>query len=175
MLVQGGVLEARSGVRALATNSTSTQTGAIVADGGMGVYGTINHEGDYIQNFGGLFTSRIFEFTSSVTNAVTTVSVDFNTQPAVINLYRVNSDVVVNFTNFTNTNAVLQSPTVIIHQTSTARSITGLQINGTTQNLLWNGGISMVGVADAKDVVDFRIIREIGTYTSLATFTSFGP
>jgi hypothetical protein len=68
-------------------------------------------------------------------------------------------NITANFTNVpTTTNRVI-TPTVILSQSSTARILSGCQIDGTWQTINWANGVIPTGTANKQDVFGFSLIR----------------
>jgi hypothetical protein len=63
---------------------------------------------------------------------------------------------------------------VIINQTSTARSVTGVRIDGVLQQVDWLDATTHTGIANRVEKIQFNLIREVGTWTVLGSVQSFG-
>lgn len=84
------------------------------------------------------------------------------------------SDVTANFTNVPTTALRILKPTVILSQSSTPRIVSGVQIDGNSQTINWQGGITPTGVASKQNVFDFTLIRSGSAWKVLGNMFSFG-
>ena len=83
------------------------------------------------------------------------------------------SDFTVNLTNLNLTSGFSTTIKLLLNQGSTPYVPTALQINSVAQTINWQGG-SIAGNANKKDVVNFEIYNDSGTYTICANLVSFG-
>jgi hypothetical protein len=174
LTVQGGVITGRTGASLQGANSTSTQTGALVIAGGIGLFGDVWQRGDYIQPGGAMLSWHYVTFTSTQTNTTATVQINWTDGTDVTSIYRANSNFVINWFNVPTTDVTYRSPMVIINQTSTARSVTGVRIDGVLQQVDWLDATTHTGVANRVEKLQFNLIREVGTWTVLGSVQSFG-
>jgi hypothetical protein len=174
LTVQGGIITGKSGALFQGANSSSTQTGAVVVQGGIGLFGDQWQRGDYIQVNGAFLSWHYITFTGTQTNTTATVQINWNDGTDVTSVYRANNNFVVNFFNCPETDVSYKVPMVIVHQTSTARSCTGVRIDGVLQNLEWLDASPHTGIANRTEKLQFNLIREVGTWTVLGSVSSFG-
>lgn len=78
-----------------------------------------------------------------------------------------------NITNIATTNFRSTSVEFVMEQGATAFMPIGLQIEGSAQTILWQGGSAPNGTPNGVDVVSFTIIREFDTWTVLGSATSY--
>jgi hypothetical protein len=174
LTVQGGVITGRSGASLQGSNTTSTQTGALVVAGGIGLFGDIWQRGDFIQPGGAMLSWHYITFTGTQTNTTATVQINWNDGTDITSIYRANSNFVINWYNVPATDVTYKSPMVIINQTSTARSVTGVRIDGVIQQVDWLDASTHTGIANRIEKIQFNLIREVGTWTVLGSVQSFG-
>jgi len=90
----------------------------------------------------------------------------------------VHSSITANFTvNLANLALDTLSSTrvsLLLNQGSNAYVPTGLQISSVTQTILWQGGTQPAGSALKKNLVNFQVFNNAGTYTVLGNLISFG-
>jgi hypothetical protein len=83
-------------------------------------------------------------------------------------------NITANFTNVpTTTNRVI-TPTVILSQSSTARILSGCQIDGTWQTINWANGTTPTGNANKQDVFGFSLIRSGSAWKVLGQMSTYG-
>ena len=62
---------------------------------------------------------------------------------------------------------------MLITQGSTAYIPNAVQIAGSAQTIVWQGGSAPSGTANGKDLVSFTIYNDGGTYTVLGQLVSY--
>jgi len=85
----------------------------------------------------------------------------------------VTSDYTVNFTNVPTSNGTTYSMVEIVPQGATAYLPTAVQIAGSAQTILWQGGSTPSGTANGVDVVSFTLIRTGSAWTVLGSVTPY--
>jgi hypothetical protein len=177
LTVQGGIVTARNGMLVQGSNSTSTSTGAVVVQGGIGVFGNIYQRGDFINDSGGIFFNKYLTGHGTQTNTTSTVFIDWNDSGDDTSIFRPNANFVVGIYNYINTaSGITKYVNVFVHQTATARTITGFSINGVTSDVNWQNNGAHVGNPGKIDLVQFKLLQ-LGTATStvvLASTSTFG-
>lgn len=110
---------------------------------------------------------------STITNATGTVTHNFS-NGAIFNHTSISGNFTANITNFNPTNNTTINVVLILNQGVTAYVPTGLQLNGVTQTINWQGGSAPSGNANKKDIVNFSIAYISSTYTVFGQLTTFG-
>jgi len=155
--------------------STSTTTGALVIAGGVGVGGSL-YVGGPVYSQGIRLT--VLEETFETKNTVTGVTVHDCTTNRLFYLTNVSGNFTPNLTNLNLASGEATSISIVVVQTSTARSISEIQIAGTTTGVVlsWQGSISAPsGNASRTEVFTFRVLcTGSNAYTVLGMMTSFG-
>jgi hypothetical protein len=84
-------------------------------------------------------------------------------------------DITANFTNVptANNNRVL-TPTIILSQSATPRTITAVQVNGTGSSILWANGTTPTVAASKQEVFGFSLIRSGSIWTVLGQMSTYG-
>jgi len=85
----------------------------------------------------------------------------------------VTSDYTVNFTNVPTSNGITYSMVEVVPQGATAYLPTAVQIAGSAQTILWQGGSTPSGTANGVDVVSFTLIRSNNAWTVLGSVTPY--
>jgi hypothetical protein len=86
-----------------------------------------------------------------------------------------NADITANFTNLsTVVNNRIVTPTVILSQSGTGRSITALQIDGTAQTINWANGVTPTATANKQEAFGFSLIRSGSAWKVLGQLSSYG-
>jgi hypothetical protein len=79
-----------------------------------------------------------------------------------------------NFTNVPTTNSRTIGVALILSQGGTAYMPTAVQIDGSAQTILWQGGSAPSGTANGTDVVSFTLIRSsAGAWKVIGSSTSY--
>jgi len=129
-----------------------------------------------IWNTGGVGT--VLEETFETKNTVTGVTVHDCTTNRLFYLTNVSGNFTPNLTNLNLASGEATSVSIVVVQTSTARSISGVQIAGTTTGvtLTWQGSITAPsGNASRTEVFSFSILcTGTNAYVVLGMMTSFG-
>jgi hypothetical protein len=84
------------------------------------------------------------------------------------------ADITTNFTNVPTTNNRIITPTVILSQSSTARIVSGCQIDGAWQTINWANGVTPSGTANKQDVYGFSLIRSGSAWKVLGQLSTYG-
>lgn len=117
----------------------------------------------------GLVSDRIVSIqgaSGTVTHDVSVVSLFYHTSVA--------GDFTANLVNVPDTDDRSTVVSLIIQQSSTARVVVGLQIEGAAQTILWSDGVTPVGSANKTDIFSFTLIRSSNTWLVLGSAGSFG-
>ena len=85
-----------------------------------------------------------------------------------------NADITANFTNVPTANNRIVTPTVILSQSATPRTITILRIDNADQVINWAGGSPPTAGANKQDVFGFSLIRSGSNWKVLGQLTSYG-
>tara|TARA_B100000902_G_scaffold399964_1_gene474060 strand:- start:3198 stop:6710 length:3513 start_codon:yes stop_codon:yes gene_type:complete len=83
------------------------------------------------------------------------------------------ADFTANFTNLGLTNDHGTMVSLILAQGGTAYIPTAVQIGGSGQTILWQGGSPPSGTSSGTDIVSFSITQSSGSYTVLGQLTSY--
>jgi hypothetical protein len=111
---------------------------------------------------------------SSATIISNSVLLDF-TAGAIFYLGSNSSNITANFTNVPTAPGQTMSVTLVISQTGTAYIPSAININASSQQILWQGGSAPSGNANKTDVVSFTFIcTTFSTYTVLGTLSTYG-
>jgi hypothetical protein len=177
LTVQGGGITAKSGAIVQGDNSISTSSGALQVQGGIGVYGNIYQRGDLVNTQGFLFFNKYLTGHGTQTNTTSTVLIDWGNSGDDTSIFRPNSNFVVGIYNYVSTDSgITKYANVYIHQTATARTVTGFSINGVTSTVNWERNSPHVGNPGKIDLVQFKLL-ELGTTSStivIASTSTFG-
>ena len=113
------------------------------------------------------------KFVSTTTNA-SLVEYDCSTAH-IFNVTSMTGNFTSNLTNLSVGNEYATNVTLILNQGPIAYLSTGLQINGVSQSIYWQGGSLPTGTLNKKDIVNFSILTT-GTfqYLVLGQLSSFG-
>lgn len=79
-----------------------------------------------------------------------------------------------NFTNVPTTDLRVLTPTVILSQSATPRSITAVQIDGAAQTLNWANSTTPTATANKQDVFGFSLIRSGSAWKVLGQLSTYG-
>ena len=79
-----------------------------------------------------------------------------------------------NFTNVPTTDLRVLTPTVILSQSATPRSITAGQIDGAAQTLNWANSTTPTATANKQDVFGFSLIRSGSAWKVLGQLSTYG-
>jgi hypothetical protein len=115
-------------------------------------------------------TTEIF---TNLTGATGTVVHDISTG-AVFNHSSMSANFAANFTNVPTTNNRTTSVVLILNQGGVARLPTAMQINGLTQTINWQGGVTPTGNPAQIDIVSFTMIRISDVWTVIGSLTTYG-
>ena len=122
-------------------------------------------------------TTTFFNITTEKTNALTGatgVVVHNLNNGAVFDHASLAANFTANFTNVPTTNSRTISVALILTQGGTAYMPTAVQIDGTAQTILWQGGSAPTGTANGTDVVSFTLIRSsAGAWKVIGSATSY--
>jgi len=145
----------------LGTNQfTVGENGAAEVSGSLLVSGTTNM---------GPVTERLINNNGStgiVTFDLTLQGIFYVNAPA--------ADITANFTTTPTTNLRVVTPTVILSQSSTARIVSGCQIDGAWQTINWANGTTPTGTAGKQDVFGFSLIRSGSAWKVLGQMSTYG-
>jgi hypothetical protein len=83
-------------------------------------------------------------------------------------------DITANFTNVPTTNNRILTPTIILSQSSTARTISAVQIDASAQTINWANGVTPTGTANKQDVFGFSLIRSGSAWKVLGQLSTYG-
>lgn len=94
------------------------------------------------------------------------------------NIFYVNNpsgDITANFTNVPTTNNRIITPTVILSQSSTARTIAAVQVDGVgVTPINWANGVTPTATANKQNVFGFSLIRSGSVWTALGQMSTYG-
>lgn len=132
----------------------------------------------YAQLSGSTFTGLVTlqqttEKLNALTGATGVVEHDLNTG-AVFNHATLAANFTANFTNVSLTADRTTSVVLILNQGPVAYIPTALQINGTSQNINWQGASTPSGNANQIDIVSFTLIRVGVSWTVIGSLTTYG-
>jgi hypothetical protein len=87
-----------------------------------------------------------------------------------------NNDITANFTNLsTVSNNRIVTPTVILSQSGTGRTITAVQVDGVEQTpIKWANGVTPTATANKQEVFGFSLIRSGSAWAVLGQLSSYG-
>lgn len=102
-----------------------------------------------------------------------TVAFD-TTQLGIFYVNNPTGDITANFTNVPTTNNRILTPTVILSQSATARTISAVQIDSSPQAIDWANGVTPVGTANKQDVFGFSLIRSGSAWKVLGQLSTYG-
>ena len=83
-------------------------------------------------------------------------------------------DITANFTNVPAANNRVLTPTVILSQSATPRTITAVQVNSTGSSILWANGTTPTVTANKQEVFGFSLIRSGSIWTVLGQLSTYG-
>jgi hypothetical protein len=83
-------------------------------------------------------------------------------------------DITANFTNVPAANNRVLTPTIILSQSATPRTITAVQVNGTGSSILWANGTTPTVAASKQEVFGFSLIRSGSIWTVLGQMSTYG-
>jgi hypothetical protein len=84
-------------------------------------------------------------------------------------------DITANFTKVPTTNNRIVTPTVILSQSATARTITAVQVEGTLQTPInWANGVTPIANVNKQDVFGFSLIRSGSAWKVLGQLSTYG-
>lgn len=149
--------------------TTASSIDNVVIGANTAVAGTFTD----LTSTGWLTTAGVREDISVIVNATGTVTHDCS----VATVFYHNAptgDIVPNLTNLNTPNNTSVSVSLVLEQGAIPRDITGLQIAGVSQTILWLGGISHTGVANTREVVSFTMIFVNSTYQVFGSVSTFG-
>jgi hypothetical protein len=147
------------------TETTSTTTGALVVEGGVGISKGLT--------VGGLTTlQQNSEILNTKTSATGTVTHDFSTG-SIWYHGSFSTNFTANFTNIPTTNNRTTVVTLILSQGGTAYIPNAVQINSSSLTINWLGGEQPTGTASGYDIVSFTLIRVASTWVVLGSLTPY--
>lgn len=86
-----------------------------------------------------------------------------------------NADITANFTNVPTSNNRIITPTVILSQSATARTITAIQVDGAgVTPINWANGVTPTATANKQNVFGFSLIRSGSIWTALGQMSTYG-
>jgi hypothetical protein len=144
-------------------------TGSVGFQGSLGFAGSLGVSG-FVGSMG--ITATTADLTATNSGATGTVTFDF-TQGGVFYLTSPAANFTPNFNNIPTTNGVTTVVVLYIAQGATARTPTGIQINGVGQTIRWSQGVTAVGVANQTDMVSYSLVRLGGSWTVFGQFTTY--
>jgi hypothetical protein len=168
----------------LAIGTASSNAIHFVVNSGTTDAATINTSGTMILNNGLTMTGGLLDIISSretVTDIVqygSTITYALTTNSSTIFYHAVaqTSNWTVALTNIPTDNGKILSVSIMVPQTSTAYSITGLTINGVAATVYWIGSTGFpTGTASKTDMWTFSLIRRGNSWTVLGILSgNFG-
>lgn len=178
------------------TSSNASNNGAVVTSGGITVgedlyvNGTLTAAGldglpigssipgtaSFSSSFsvtGTLTTAETSEAIATISGASGTVTHDFNNANTFSHT-GINGNFTANFTNVPTTDNQTITITLILNQGNTPYYVNGVQINGTTENILWTGYEVPTPQPGKKEFQIFNLIRTGSSWTVTSQFLSAG-
>lgn len=164
----------------LSMNTTTGRPGAFIG----GVARSLAHTDEVAFLTGSTFTGTLTVSTSSYLGTVVeslsssvggTSTVNFSISSA--SIFYVNGptgNITANFTGVPTINDRIISTTVILSQSTTARIVNGVQIDGVVSTINWSNGITPTGNANKQDVFGFSLIRSGSAWKTLGQMNTFG-
>lgn len=126
-----------------------------------------------IISFVGVSSTNFFQSYSNLTGATGVVVHDYSFGSLFYHTSIV-SNFTVNLTNYTADSLYAGLLVLVLDQGGTAYMPTALQIGGTPQTVLWQGGGGVpAGTPSAKDVVTYSILNDGYTYTVFANRVAY--
>lgn len=119
-----------------------------------------------------LTISGVIETITALTGATGTVTHDTSSS----HIFRHSSiaaDFTANFTNLSISTNQVSAVTLILDQGATAYIPNAVEIGGTSQTILWQGGSAPSGTANGTDTVTFSLMNSGGTYTVIGHLASY--
>ena len=145
----------------VATISGSQFSGNVGITGSLGVESTTIFNGGIHENF-----ETKSAATGVVTHDCSTGHIFFHSGST--------SNFTANFTNLNLATAYATNLTLLVTQSSTAYIPSAIQIDGSAQTLMWQGGSAPSGTSNGQDVVSFSILNNSGSYVVLGQLVGFG-
>jgi len=162
----GTGINAASGVFSIDDSVVATISGSQFF-GNVGITGSLGVESTTIFN-GGIHEN--FETKSAATGVVThdcsTGHIFFHSGST--------SNFTANFTNLNLATAFATNLTLLVTQSATAYIPSAVQIEGSAQTLMWQGGSAPSGTSNGQDVISFSILNNSGSYVVLGQLVGFG-
>ena len=153
-------LKFTSGYRANNTNGTLIAAGAPIWD-------------ELEQTFDKpIVIDGVIETSTALTGATGTVVHD-TSNSHIFTHSSIAADFTANFTNLSLVANQTTALTLVLTQGATAYIPTAVEIGGTAQTILWQGGSAPSGTASGTDVVTFSIIYNGSSYTVLGNLASY--
>ena len=85
------------------------------------------------------------------------------------------ADITANFTSLSAvSNNRIVTPTVILSQSATARTISTVQIDGTAQTIKWANGVTPTPTANKQEIFGFSLIRSGSNWNVLGQLSTYG-
>jgi len=113
------------------------------------------------------------EVSTALTSATGTVAHDLSNSALFVHS-SISADFTANFTNVPTTDDRTTSVALVLVQGGTAYIPTAVQIDGSTQTILWQGSAAPTGTASKHDIVSFSLIRSGGAWTVVGSLTTYG-
>jgi hypothetical protein len=123
--------------------------------------------------YSGINLKSTTESLVTLTNTTGTVDHDFS-QSSIFYHDQLLTNFTVNFINIPETNERTISAVLVLDQSNTAYVPTGLEIDGQTQTILWQGASSPTGIANQLNIVSFTLIRQNEQWSVLGSFSTYG-
>lgn len=106
------------------------------------------------------------------TSATGIVEHDFSTG-AIFYHSSISANFTANFTNVPTTNNRATSVVLVLNQGATARVPTTIQINGVTQTVKWQGGVSPTGTSGGVDLLSLTFFRVASAWNVTGSITAY--
>ena len=107
------------------------------------------------------------------TGGTGTVSFD-TTSNSIFYVNGPSGDITANFTNVPTANNRVLTPTVILSQSATPRTITAVQVNSVSSSILWANSTTPTATANKQDVVGVSLIRSGSIWTVFGQLSTYG-
>jgi hypothetical protein len=120
------------------------------------------------------------EFSGSVSESIvnnngsTGIIVFDTTQASIFYVNNPTGNVTANFTNVPTKDMRIISTTVILSQSSTARIVSAVQIDGVASAINWANNVIPSGNANKQDIFGFSLIRSGSVWKTLGQLSTFG-
>jgi hypothetical protein len=161
------------------SNITGTSNNVIIADGAGNIILSANGSTQTVTIPGSLSVTGLTtlqettEVLNTKTTATGTVVHDFLTGAIWVHS-SISANFTANFTNVPTTDNRTINVVLVLIQGATARIPNAVQIAGSGQTILWQGGTAPTGNANKRDIVSFTLLRTGSAWTVLGSLSTYG-